>query len=78
VRPLRERHVSSPIARLLFPERHQPADRDAPNIFTVDRGREHNVIRRLHLALLDFCFFSALYLAASLWLVQTGWDWIPS
>lgn len=76
VKPLKQRLVSSPIGRLLFPERHQPADRDAPNIFIVDRGREHNVIQRLRIALLDFCFFTGLYLGCSLWLVQTGWQWM--
>jgi hypothetical protein len=76
VRPLRQALVSSPVARLLFPERNQPADRDAPNIFIVDKGHEHKVLARLRLALLDFCLFAALYLGASLWLVQTGWPWL--
>lgn len=76
IRPLKQTLVSSPIGRLLFPERHQPVDRDAPNIFIVDKGREHDVIARLRLALLDFCVFSVLYLGTSLWLVQAAWPWL--
>jgi len=76
VRPLGQSLVSSPVGRLLFPKRRQPADREAPNIFIVDKGREHKVLLRLRMALWDFCFVSVVYLAASLWLVQAAWPWL--
>lgn len=76
VRPLRQRLVSSPIARLLLPAKRQMVDRDTPNIFIVEKGREHNVIVRLRMALWDFCVFAGAYLAASLWLVQAAWPWL--
>jgi hypothetical protein len=74
--PLKQRLVASPVGRLLFPERHQPADRDAPNIFIVDKGSEHGVILRLRLVLWDYCVYAAIYLAASFWLVQAAWPWL--
>jgi hypothetical protein len=76
VRPLRQRLVSSPVGRLLFGARRQMVDRDTPNIFIVEKGREHNLILRLRMALWDFSVFCAAYLAASLWLVQTAWPWL--
>jgi len=76
VRPLRQRLVSSPIGGLLLPAKRQLLDRDTPNIFIVEKGREHNVILRLRMALWDFCVFAAAYLAASLWLVQAAWPWL--
>ncbi len=76
VRPLGQSLVSSPVGLLLFPGRRQPADRKAANIFIVDKGRELKVLLRLRMALWDFCFVSAVYLAASLWLVQAAWPWL--
>lgn len=76
VRPLGQSLVSSPIGRLIFPDRHQVADRDAPNIFIVDKGHEHGVALRLRMALWDFCAMGAIYLAASLWLVHAAWPWL--
>lgn len=76
VRPLRQTLVASPVGRLLFPSGHQPADREASNIFIVDKGSELNVTRRLRLSLWDFCVGSALYLGCSLWLVQAAWPWL--
>jgi len=76
VRPLRQSLVGSPIGRLLFPRRSQMADRDAPNIFIVDKGGEHDVALRLRTALWDFCVMTAAYVAASLWLVQAAWQWL--
>jgi hypothetical protein len=76
VQPLRQSLVSSPIGRLLFPIGNQMADREAPNIFIVDRGRERNVVLRLRMALWDLCVMSTVYLAASLWLVQAVWPWL--
>jgi len=76
VRPLRQSLVSSPVGRLLFPQRSQMADRVAANIFIVDKGRELKVLLRLRMALWDFCFVSAVYLAASFWLVQAAWPWL--
>lgn len=73
VRPLRQRLVASPVGRLLFGARQQMVDRDTPNIFIVEKGREHNLILRLRMALWDFCVFCAAYLATSLWLVQAAW-----
>jgi hypothetical protein len=76
IKPLKQRLVASPVGRLLFPERHQPADRDAPNIFIVDKGSEHGVTLRLRLVLWDYCVYAAIYLAASFWLVQAAWPWL--
>ena len=76
VRPLEQSLVSSPVARLLFPKGDGVADRDAPNIFIVDRGAEHDVIARLRLTLWDFCAIGTVYVAASLWLVQAAWPWL--
>jgi hypothetical protein len=76
VRPLRQSLVSSPIGRVLFPQRRQMADRDAANIFIVDKGSEQDVAMRLRTALWDFSVMSAIYLAASLWLVCAAWQWL--
>ena len=67
---------AEPIAGLLWPAKRQLLDRDTPNIFIVEKGREHNVILRLRMALWDFCVFSAAFLAASLWLVHSAWPWL--
>lgn len=77
VRPLRQRAVDSPIARLLYVERKQPGDREAPNIFIVDKGREHNVTQRLRFVLWDYCVYIAVYMGASFWLVQAAWPLLP-
>ncbi len=76
VRPLGQALVSSPVARLLFSKGEAMADRDAPNIFIVDKGHEHDVALRLRMALWDFCAIGAVYLPASLWLVQAAWPWL--
>ena len=44
VRPLEQTLVRSPIMQLLISGKTVVADRDAPNIFIVDKGREHDVI----------------------------------
>jgi hypothetical protein len=77
IRPLRQRHADSPLARLLFMERSRPADRDAPNIFIVDRGSERNVTRRLRFVIWDYVVYIVVYLGASLWLTQAVWPWLP-
>ncbi len=76
VRPLRQTLVGSPVGRLLFPARHKPADRDAVNIFIVDKGGERDVALRLRLALWDFCVATAVYAGTSLWLVHAAWQWL--
>jgi hypothetical protein len=68
--------VASPMGRLLFPGPRQPADRDAANIFIVDKGGERDVALRLRTALWDFCVMTAAYAAASLWLVYAAWQWL--
>lgn len=77
VRPLRQTLGSSALGRLLFPRNRQMADRDAPNIFIVDKGGEHDVAMRLRTTLWDFSVMSAVYLAASVWLVHAAWQWLP-
>jgi hypothetical protein len=74
VRPLRQSLVASPIAKLFLQE--GLADRQTPNIFIVDKGRERDVTLRLRTTLWDFCAVGAVYLAASLWLVQAAWRWL--
>jgi hypothetical protein len=54
------------------------ADRQTPNIFIVDKGRERDVTLRLRTKLWDFCAVSAVCLAASLWLVRAAWPWLDS
>jgi hypothetical protein len=76
VRPLRQSLVSSPVAQLLLGRPGGLADRQTPNIFFVDKGRERDVTLRLRTTLWDFCIVSAVYLAASLWLVQAAWQWL--
>ncbi len=78
VRPLGLALVSSPVGRLLFSKNNAVADRDAPNVFIVDKGGEHDVALRLRMALWDFCAIVAAYLAASFWLVQAAWPWLSS
>ena len=68
--------MSSPLARLLFTRIKALADREAPNIFIVDKGRERDAAMRLRMALWDFCAISAIYVAVSLWLVQAVWPWL--
>lgn len=77
VRPLRQRAVDSPIARLLYVERKRPGDREAPNIFIVDKGRERDVTRRLRLVLWDYCVYIVVYLGASFWLTLAAWPLLP-
>lgn len=74
VRPLRQSLVTSPVAALFLDE--GLADRQTPNIFIVDKGRERDVTLRLRTTLWDFCVVGAVYLAASLWLVQAAWQWL--
>ncbi len=76
VRPLGQTLVTSPVGRLLFSKGNAVADRDAPNIFIVDKGSEHDVGLRLRMALWDFCVIAAVSLGASLWLVQAAWPWL--
>ena len=76
VRPLRQSLVPSPIARLLFAAPEGLADRQTPNIFIVDKGRERDVTLRLRTTLADFCVVGAVYIGASLWLVQAAWPWL--
>ena len=76
VRPLRQRLVSSPVGGLLLPARRLLVDRDAPNIYIVEKGREHDVILRLRMALWDFSVYAGAYLASSLWLVHAAWRWL--
>jgi hypothetical protein len=76
IRPLRQSLVPSPIARLLFAAPEGLADRQTPNIFIVDKGRERDVTLRLRTTLWDFCVVGAVYLAASLWLVHAAWQWL--
>ena len=78
VRPLRQSLVASPVAKLFLGEAAVLADRQTPNIFIVDKGRERDVTLRLRTTLWDFCVVSAIYLAASLWLVQAAWPWLPA
>jgi hypothetical protein len=74
VRPLRQSLVTSPVATLFLDE--GLADRQTPNIFIVDKGRERDVTLRLRTTLWDFCVVGAVYLGASLWLVQAAWPWL--
>jgi hypothetical protein len=76
VRPLRQTLVSSTLARMLLSKGDAVTDRDTPNIFIADKGAEHDVVMRLRMALWDFCVIGAVYLAASLWLVQAAWPWL--
>ena len=76
VRPLRQSLVASPLGRLLLGPGAGLTDRQAPNIFIVDKGRERDVTLRLRTTLWEFCAFSGLYLVASLWLVQAAWPWL--
>lgn len=76
VRPLRQSLVASPVAKLFLGKAEGLADRQTPNIFIVDKGRERDVTLRLRTTLWDFCVVGAVYLAASLWLVQAAWQWL--
>ena len=76
VRPLRQSLVASPVARLFLGKAEGLADRQTPNLFIVDKGRERDITLRLRTTLWDFCVVSAVYLAASLWLVHAAWKWL--
>lgn len=76
VRPLGQALVSSPVMQLLFTRIKAVADRQSPNIFIVDKGRERNAAVRIRMALWDFCAISVIYVAASVWLVATAWPWL--